>query len=56
MTQRQLGQRVGYDHSLVSRWESGTREPTRGVVDALERALDPDGALRTARTVHAVHP
>ncbi|MCP9985378.1 helix-turn-helix domain-containing protein [Streptomyces sudanensis] len=45
LTQRQLGQRVGYGHSLVSRWESGTREPTRGAVDALERALNAGGAL-----------
>ncbi|MFE1441129.1 helix-turn-helix domain-containing protein [Streptomyces sp. NPDC058739] len=45
LTQRQLGERVGYHHSLISRWESGTREPMPGAVDSLERALDADGAL-----------
>ncbi|KPC81793.1 MULTISPECIES: helix-turn-helix domain-containing protein [Streptomyces] len=45
LTQRQLGQRVGYHHSLISRWESGTREPMPGAVDCLERVLDAHGVL-----------
>ncbi|MGV9557183.1 helix-turn-helix domain-containing protein [Streptomyces sp. NPDC003401] len=45
LTQQQLGQRVGYHHSLISRWESGTREPAPGAVDSLERILDADGVL-----------
>ncbi|MFF3288743.1 multiprotein-bridging factor 1 family protein [Streptomyces sp. NPDC003023] len=45
LTQQQLGQRVGYHHSLISKWESGTREPAGGAVESLERVLGADGAL-----------
>ncbi|MDX3319701.1 helix-turn-helix transcriptional regulator [Streptomyces sp. ME03-5684b] len=45
LTQRQLGRLVGYHHSLISKWESGTREPTAGVVSGLERVLNAQGVL-----------
>ncbi|MFF1277548.1 multiprotein-bridging factor 1 family protein [Streptomyces marokkonensis] len=45
LTQRQLGHRVGYDHSVISKWESGVREPSAGVVESLERVLGARGAL-----------
>ncbi|KES04936.1 hypothetical protein BU52_23125 [Streptomyces toyocaensis] len=45
LTQRQLGRRVGHDHSVISKWESGVREPSAGVVESLERVLGAHGAL-----------
>ena len=39
VTQWRLAQRAGYDHSTVSRWESGDRQPTRESVEALADAL-----------------
>lgn len=45
MTQRQLAALVGYDHSMVSRWESGTREPPPSAVRCLDDALKTDGLL-----------
>ncbi|AXK31442.1 XRE family transcriptional regulator [Streptomyces armeniacus] len=46
MTQRQLAAVVGYDHSMVSRWESGTREPPPwATVRRLDVALNTGGLL-----------
>ncbi|WP_217167688.1 helix-turn-helix transcriptional regulator [Streptomyces sp. AC512_CC834] len=45
LTQRQLGHLVGYHHSLISKWESGTREPTARAVAGLERTLGAESAL-----------
>ncbi|MFF9059048.1 helix-turn-helix domain-containing protein [Streptomyces sp. NPDC014882] len=56
LTQRQLGRRVGYHHSLISRWESGTREPAPGAVDDLERILEADGVLSPLVAPPAPHP
>lgn len=49
MTQRQLAAVVGYDHSMVSRWERGTREPPpAATVLRLDVALDTGGQLADA--------
>ncbi|MBB5935483.1 helix-turn-helix domain-containing protein [Streptomyces zagrosensis] len=48
LTQRQLGVLLGYDHSLVSRWESGTREPLGTAVQRLDETLATGGALAGA--------
>ncbi|MFC9469504.1 helix-turn-helix domain-containing protein [Streptomyces coelicoflavus] len=45
LTQHQLGQLVGYHHSLISKWESGTRAPTARAVADLERSLSAEGTL-----------
>lgn len=45
LTQRQLGHRVGYDHSVISKWEGGVRVPSAGVLERLERVLGAHGAL-----------
>lgn len=45
LTQRQLGHRVGYDHSVISKWESGIRKPSAGAMGNLERVLGARGAL-----------
>ncbi|MEV7415417.1 helix-turn-helix transcriptional regulator [Streptomyces sp. NPDC089919] len=45
LTQRQLGLRVGYHHSLISRLEAGTREPPAGLVRRLDALLETGGAL-----------
>ncbi|MGW4102105.1 helix-turn-helix domain-containing protein [Streptomyces sp. NPDC004976] len=55
LTQRQLGHRVGYDHSVISKWESGAREPSAGVVESLERMLGAHGAL-SPLVASAAHP
>ncbi|WP_263168245.1 helix-turn-helix domain-containing protein [Streptomyces sp. SCSIO ZS0520] len=48
LTQSQLGARVGYHHSLISKWESGQRELAAPLVDRLDAALGAGGALRAA--------
>ncbi|WP_051385439.1 helix-turn-helix domain-containing protein [Actinokineospora inagensis] len=45
LTQAQLGGRVGYHHSLISKLESGVRVPPADLVDALDRLLGTDGEL-----------
>ena len=40
LSQIRLAERAGYDHSYVSRLESGARVPTRVAVDRLAHALD----------------
>jgi transcriptional regulator with XRE-family HTH domain len=39
LSQRELGRRIGCDHSAVSLWESGKRLPSLGHLFALGRAL-----------------
>lgn len=45
LTQRQLGQRVGYHHSMISRLEAGVREPPAGLVRRLDALLETGGEL-----------
>ncbi|MFT2014859.1 helix-turn-helix domain-containing protein [Streptomyces sp. 796.1] len=45
LTQHQLGLRLGYHHSLVSKWESGKRELPAGLVRRLEVELGAGGEL-----------
>ncbi|MDT0610926.1 helix-turn-helix domain-containing protein [Streptomyces lancefieldiae] len=45
LTQLQLGLRVGYHHSLVSRLEAGLREPPVGLVRRLDAVLETGGEL-----------
>ncbi|PPK66460.1 helix-turn-helix transcriptional regulator [Actinokineospora auranticolor] len=45
LTQAQLGLRVGYHHSLISKLESGVRVPPAGLVDVLDAILGADGEL-----------
>jgi transcriptional regulator with XRE-family HTH domain len=40
VSQSKLAQRAGFDHSYVSRLESGARTPTRDAVEQLAQALD----------------
>lgn len=40
ISQSKLAERAAFDHSYVSRLESGTRMPTRDAVDRLGAALD----------------
>ena len=43
VSQSKLAQRAGFDHSYVSRLESGARTPTRDAVDQLAQALELTG-------------
>ncbi|MCB5165841.1 helix-turn-helix domain-containing protein [Streptomyces bambusae] len=45
LTQQQLGLRVGYHHSLISRLEAGLREPPVGLVRRLDTTLEAGGEL-----------
>ncbi|MEV4543696.1 helix-turn-helix domain-containing protein [Micromonospora echinaurantiaca] len=45
LTQSQLGQRVGYHHSVISRVESGLREAPAGLARRLDDVLATNGAL-----------
>jgi transcriptional regulator with XRE-family HTH domain len=45
LTQAQLGARVGYHHSLISKLESGLREPGPLLVRRIDEELDTRGAL-----------
>ncbi|MEU3955584.1 helix-turn-helix transcriptional regulator, partial [Streptomyces achromogenes] len=45
LTQSQLGLRVGYHHSLISRLEAGLREPPAGLVGRLDSVLGAGGEL-----------
>ncbi|MFC4331650.1 helix-turn-helix domain-containing protein [Streptomyces andamanensis] len=45
LTQLQLGLRVGYHHTLISKLESGLREPPAGLVRRLDAVLETGGEL-----------
>ncbi|WP_051813296.1 helix-turn-helix domain-containing protein [Streptomyces sp. NRRL S-340] len=45
LTQLQLGLRVGYHHTLISKLESGLREPPAGLVRRLDSVLETGGEL-----------
>lgn len=45
LTQAQLGQRVGYHHTLISKLENGLREPPLGLVRQLDDLLGTRGEL-----------
>ncbi|MFC7814239.1 helix-turn-helix domain-containing protein [Streptomyces sp. NPDC057367] len=45
LTQLQLGLRVGYHHTAVSKLEAGLREPPAGLVRRLDEVLDTGGEL-----------
>ncbi|GII84370.1 transcriptional regulator [Sphaerisporangium siamense] len=47
-TQAQVGARVGYDHSAISRLESGAREPSDRLARRLDEVLGAGGALLAA--------
>jgi transcriptional regulator with XRE-family HTH domain len=40
VSQSKLAERAGFDHSYVSRLESGTRTPTRDAVEQLAKAME----------------
>lgn len=42
VSQSKLAERAGFDHSYVSRLESGARTPTRDAVEQLSQALELD--------------
>ena len=42
ISQSELANRAGYDHSFLSRLEAGTREPSRAAVDAIADVLELD--------------
>lgn len=48
LSQAKLADRAGVDHSLISRYESGERQPTRPTVEriALALGLDPSDRIR----------
>ncbi|MER7127645.1 helix-turn-helix transcriptional regulator [Streptosporangium saharense] len=45
ITQRQLGELIGWADSMVSRWESGTLTPSAEAIEALDPALNAGGKL-----------
>ncbi|MFD0884637.1 helix-turn-helix domain-containing protein [Streptosporangium algeriense] len=45
ITQRQLGELIGWADSMVSRWESGTLTPSAEAIEALDAALTAEGKL-----------
>ncbi|MEU8758662.1 helix-turn-helix domain-containing protein [Streptomyces sp. NPDC048659] len=45
LTQLQLGLRVGYHHSVISKLEAGLREPPLGLVRRLDTVLETGGEL-----------
>ncbi|MCC6596975.1 MAG: helix-turn-helix transcriptional regulator [Rhodanobacteraceae bacterium] len=47
LSQTQLAKKCGYDHSTISRLESGSRHPSREMVDRLVNELDLDLYDRT---------
>ena len=48
LTQVQLGRRVGYHHTFISRLEGGLREPPFGLVCRLDVVLETGGRLAAA--------
>lgn len=53
VSQSKLAARAGFDHSYVSRLESGARTPTRDAVDQLAIALELDGRFHDELLVSA---
>lgn len=53
VSQSKLAQRAGFDHSYVSRLESGARTPTRDAVDQLAEALELSGVQHDELLVSA---
>jgi len=53
VSQSKLAQRAGFDHSYVSRLESGARTPTRDAVDQLAQALELSGVQHDELLVSA---
>ncbi|MEV4092597.1 helix-turn-helix domain-containing protein [Streptosporangium saharense] len=45
MTQRQLGELIRWNYSMVSRWESGVLTPSAEVIEALDAALNAGGEV-----------
>jgi transcriptional regulator with XRE-family HTH domain len=45
LTQRQLGDLLGYDHTHISKLESGQRRPPPGFAERCDAVLDTGGAL-----------
>ncbi|WP_406289014.1 helix-turn-helix domain-containing protein [Embleya sp. NBC_00896] len=56
MTQQQLGLRVGYHHSLISKLEAGLREPPAGLPRRLDDLLDTGGDLSALLTSRSAPP
>ena len=44
MTQAELAEKVGYERTLILRWEQGTREPFASQVRAIANVLNVDVA------------
>ena len=53
VSQSKLAQRAGFDHSYVSRLESGARTPTRDAVEQLAEALELSGVQQDELLVSA---
>lgn len=53
VSQSKLAQRAGFDHSYVSRLESGARTPTREAVDQLASAMELTGVQHDELLVSA---
>ncbi len=53
VSQSKLAKRAGFDHSYVSRLESGARTPTRDAVEQLAGALELDGVQQDELLVSA---
>ncbi|MEU6126204.1 helix-turn-helix domain-containing protein [Streptomyces sp. NPDC047123] len=56
LTQLQLGRRVGYHHSFISRLEGGLREPPFDLVDRLDAVLETGGQLAAALVARPPSP
>ncbi|MFF1381102.1 helix-turn-helix domain-containing protein [Streptomyces sp. NPDC058308] len=56
LTQSQLGRRVGYHHSFISRLEGGLREPPFDLVNRLDAALGTEGRLAAAIATRSPSP
>lgn len=54
LTQAQVGVRVGYDHSAISKLEGGSREPSARLVRRLDELLGAGGELQAAYTAVAL--
>lgn len=44
LTQAELAEKIGYDRTLILRWEQGTREPFASQVRAIANVLNVDVA------------
>ena len=44
LTQAELAEKIGYDRTLILRWEQGTREPLASQVRAIANVLNVDVA------------